>query len=84
MTDITNDGAVQTWGNTYNTCDISGFKAKPGQLRRRWDGLYVLPQYWEKRNEQDFVKPRAELLDGSPRPEAQDKFITIAVLATDL
>ncbi len=83
-TPIVNSNAVDTWGNTYNICDFSGFKAKPGELIPTWSGLMVLPEYWEPRNAQDFVRVRAEHLEGSPRPEGADKFITTRVLATDL
>ncbi len=90
MTDITNDTATTDTGNRYNICDYSGFKAKPGELRKTWDGYYVLPQYWEPRNAQDFVRAKAENQRGSKRPEpvGQETFIENAypdgVSASDL
>ena len=84
MTDITNDNATTTFGNTYNICDVSGFRARPGELVRRWDGVWVLPEFWEPRHPQDFVRAKAERLTGSIRPESPDLFISTAVLASDL
>ena len=81
---ISNSGATQTWGNTYTMCQVSGFRAKPGELQRRWDGLWVLPQFHEPRNAQDFVRGKSELLTGSERPESAPVFITTAVTQDDL
>jgi len=81
---ILNPGATPYWDNANNVCQVSGFKAKPGSLIRRWDNLMVLPEFSEKRHEQDFVRVRGEHLTGSIRPESPDKFISAAVLASDL
>ena len=83
-TAITNTGATQPTGNSYNTCQLSGYRAKPGELVERWDGLLVLPRFSEPRNEQDFVRVHAEKLSGSIRPEAIDNFITTSVTAESL
>ena len=85
MTDITNDGATAPANNTYNICNISGFRAKPGELVRRWDGMMVLPEFTEQRHPQDFTQAiPAEKHDGSVSPESSDNFITTAISADDL
>ncbi len=81
---IVNSNATQTWGNTYNTCMRSGKKVKPGTLIQEWTGLWVDPDFVDKRTEQDFVRTRAEELTGSIRPEADDVFITTDVSVDDL
>lgn len=55
------------------TCQ--GFRAKPGELLKTWDGLYVLPKFWRPRHPQDLVRAKAESLEGSPRPEPENVFI---------
>lgn len=66
---IQNLSATTDSGNRYEICDRSGFRAKPGQLVETWDGLMVLPEFWEPRNMQDFVSSRAERQSGAQRPE---------------
>ena len=83
-TTIENTNAVPYWDNANNTCQLSGFKAKPGELVERWDGLMVLPQFWEARHPQDFTKSVPETQTGSRRPEGADTFITTAISAEDL
>ena len=74
---ITNDTATEDTGNRYNVCQLSGFKAKPGQLIKRYDGLWVLPKFWEPRNEQDLLRAKSENQHGSIRPEpSTDQFIS--------
>jgi hypothetical protein len=36
-------------------CDITGFLVKSTQVRRQWDGLYVIPEAWSPRQPQDFA-----------------------------
>ena len=84
MTDVVNTNAAPYWGNANNVCQISGFKAKPGQLVTRWDGLLVLPKFSEPRNDQDFVRVKPERQRGSIRPEAADNFVSTAITADDL
>lgn len=36
-------------------CDITGWKVKSTQVRRQWDGLYVIPAAWSERQPQDFA-----------------------------
>jgi hypothetical protein len=66
---IENTNAVEDTKNRYNICDVSGFKAKPGELVRRWDGMWVLPEFNEPRNQQDFAYSRSEKQRGAKRPE---------------
>lgn len=66
---IQNLSATTDSGNRYEICDRSGFKAKPGTLVETWDGLMVLPEFWEPRNMQDFVTTKAEKQRGAERPE---------------
>ena len=84
MTDLTNSTATPYWDNSYNVCQRSGKKVKPGTLVQEWTGLWVHPDYLDQRSEQDFVRARAEKLEGSIRPEPNDVFITTAVSADDL
>ncbi len=83
-TTIENSGATPYWNNSYNICQRSGKKVKPGTLVVEWTGLKVHPDYLDIRSEQDFVRVRAEKLTGSVRPEAANKFITTAISADDL
>ncbi len=68
-TPITNSNATTDVPNRYNICDLSGFRAKPGELIRTWNGLMVLPEFWEPRNDQDFVRSVPEHQTGATRPE---------------
>ena len=68
-TAIENLTATTDAGNRYEICDRSGFRAKPGQLKETWDGLMVLPQFWEPRNYQDLIETRPEEQRGPERPE---------------
>lgn len=43
------------WGSNAID-DVSGFKFKRHELRRRWDGLMVDAANYEQRQPQDFVK----------------------------
>ena len=70
---ITNDTATTDDGK-YNVCQLSGFRAKPGELVRRWDGLMVLPKFIEPRHSQDRVRGHADEISGSLRPEKTDQF----------
>jgi hypothetical protein len=80
MTDIENSQAVvqDTSGNEL-ICDRSGVKARKGGpgLRETWDGLMVLPQHWEPRHPQDFVRAKQYNNEGatSIRPRQTDQFV---------
>ena len=69
---IVNTDATQDAGNRANVCDVSGFRAKPGELRKRYDGLMVLPEFWEPRPFTDFAghgRTRTRLKKGALRPD---------------
>ena len=70
--------------NRYNVCQFSGFRALPGGLVKSGYGEKVLPKYAEPRHMQERVRVHAESLEGSPRNEAPDVFITTAVTIDDL
>ena len=48
--------------NTYHhgqwnvSCDVCGFKFKSGDIKKRWDGLYVCKDDFEQRHPSDFMK----------------------------
>ena len=68
-TAIENANATTDVPSNYEICDYSGMRAKPGELVPTWDGKMVLPRFWEPRNDQDFVRARAEKQHGAERPE---------------
>ncbi len=56
-------------GTTNTVCDISGFKVKSNQVRRMWNGLYVIPEEWNPRDPQDFpaeIKPQKVYKNARP------------------
>ena len=73
-------------GDRNAICDRSGFKCKLSQLRKTWDGLRVLQQYWEAEPEQNRLRVRPErprIVDG--RVEGTDTFLEDnEVTASDL
>ena len=71
-TPITNANATTDVPSNYEICQVSGFKAKRGELVRRWDGLWVKPEFCEKRNDQDFVRVSPERQRGAMAPEPVD------------
>ena len=86
MTDITNSGATET-DSVYTICDLSGFRAKPGELIPMYPNLMVLPEYWNARNEQEFINgSKAEKQRGPLRPEPVNNptFIDDPVTVDDL
>lgn len=84
-TDITNSTATTDVPTNYEVCQLSGFKYKRGVLIRRWDGLWVHPDFNEPKHPQEFVRSRPEHLTGSIRPEQEDVFLTTnEVQAEDL
>ncbi len=81
---IVNTEAQEDSQNRFNVCQRSGFRALPGELVKSGYGELVLPKYAEPRNMADFVRNRAEQLEGSPRDEAPDVFITDEITSEDL
>ena len=73
-------------GNHINACDLSGFKAKPNELIKQWNGLYVLPEFAEEEHPADNMRVRQEAIGrGSIRPEPTEgfNFITETVSPED-
>jgi hypothetical protein len=78
-TSITNTDATADTPNRYDICDLSGFKVKPGELKKTWTGWFVLPEFWEPRNMQDFVTSKPEAQRGALRPEpiGSERFVEV-------
>lgn len=57
--------------NDSNTiCDVTGFKVKKSEVRRRWEGYYVIPEAWHSRHPQDFpVTPKPQRIVENVRQE---------------
>lgn len=43
-------------GDWYVICQLSGFKVRASETRRRWDGLIVHKRFWEPRHPQENVR----------------------------
>ena len=82
--DIQNADAGPDSGNRNNICQVSGFKAKAGELIERYDGLMVLPQFWESRHPQDMVRTKPDRTYGAQRPEPADTFVSTSTAPSDL
>ena len=81
---VTNADAT-TETSHYEICQRSGFKVRAGELVKEWTGLWVRPQDWEARNEQDFVRTVHQVRKASISPEPTDDFLsTNEVSVSDL
>jgi len=71
--------------SNYVICDRSGWRAKPGELRPTWDGLMVLPEFWEPRPETDRTKVNPEHLPGAKNPEpiGDEIFLSVNEVTVD-
>lgn len=60
--------------NYWFLCDRCGCDIRAQDGRMTWDGLFVCPDDWEPRHEQDFVRTRADKIipDGPLRPDEGD------------
>jgi len=81
--------ANATTGPTnYEICERTGFRVKPGELVEEWNGVMVRQRSFEHRHPQDFVRSSSEKLEGSKRPEQDDRFVSdlypTGVSASDL
>ena len=72
---VTNADATEEPSH-YEICNRSGFKVRAGGLVQEWTGLWVRPQDWEKRNDQDFVRTVHEVRKASISPEPTDDFLS--------
>lgn len=61
--------------STYEVCQKSGFKAKPGELAQQWDGAWVHRDFLDKRHPQEFVRGVRERALPQAPPEQPDSFI---------
>jgi hypothetical protein len=60
----------------YETCQQSGFKAKPEELIQQWDGAWVRRAFVDRRHPQEFVRGLRERMQfPSGPPELVDAFI---------
>ena len=84
MTDITNDTATTRSLSGNTICDVSGFKAYPGELvQDPYTKLWVLPRFKNdpQREPRAF---RSTSGQGPKRAEQDDIFITATVTVDDL
>ena len=81
---LVNSDAIEDSQNRFSVCQFSGFRALPGELVKSAYGELSLPKFAEPRHMQERVRVHAENLEGSPRNEAPDVFITTAVTIDDL
>lgn len=76
---------AKAYPSKYEICDQSGFKVPVGTLTKQWDGAMVMKRFRDERNEQDFLRPRAERARNIQRsPEPEIEYLTTAVSASDL
>ena len=60
---------------TNTVCDVTGFKMKRSELRKRWDGFLVIPEAWHPRQPQDFaphIQPQHIVKDARSVPDDPD------------
>jgi len=81
---IVNTNTFEDSGNRFNVCQVSGFKVRPRELVKQWDGSKVRPESFDVRNEQDYVRVHAEQLTGPIRPETDNVFISTSIAPEDL
>ena len=82
---LTNSTAFYPDQSGYTVCHRSGFKAKPDELVRTWDGALVLPKFAEGRHEQGRVRSIPDnRTKGSKTPEADVNWITTLITSDDL
>lgn len=57
-------------------CPVCGFKKKSGDMKRRWDGVWVCADDWETRHPSDLIRIQPENTSVPfSLPEQPDKFI---------
>ncbi len=63
-------------GDHWATCQRCGRVFRSSALRKEWTGLWVCPEDWEKRHEQDFVRAVKDNYPVFPAlPEQANAFI---------
>ena len=73
------DKQFQPW-NSNTICDVTGFRVKTSEVRRRWEGFYVIPAAWNPRQPQDFpVVPVKQHIYKEARKGDADDITTAAI-----
>ena len=62
-------------GTHWLTCDRCGFDYKEEEMRLTWDGLMVCLEDWEPRNEQEFLRPIADVTT----PEGEVRGVPVSI-----
>lgn len=66
-------------GDWNAICAVCGAKKKASELRKRWDGLIVCEEDWERRHEQELIRVRSETPSVPwSRPEGTDTFVQVS------
>ena len=66
-------------GENWVECDVCGMDFRASEVKWRWDGLLVCEEDWEPRHQQDYVRPREDVIaaQGPVRSEPDDEFVTV-------
>lgn len=62
-------------------CPVCGFKKKSGQMRQRWDGVFVCRDDWEQRHPSDVY--RFKLPAEAPLPFTYEETIPASYFEDD-
>jgi len=64
--------------NSYSVqCDRTGFRAQASDCVLEWNGNFVIAEYAEQRNQQEFIQvPRDDIAVPIARPRSTDNTIT--------
>ncbi len=63
----------------YNcVCEVCGFQYKSGEMKERWDGLFVCKPDWEPRHPLDFARNIADKQSVTrPAPDPAPVFVDV-------
>lgn len=61
-------------GQYYQICDVCSFKLHSGEMKKRWDGLFVCEKDYELDHPQKFVRVQA---DGQAVPEPRPRPVDV-------
>jgi hypothetical protein len=70
-------------GDSNTICDVTGFKVKKSEVRKRWDGFYVIADAWHARHPQDtpvIPKPERVVSDTRTQSENTDAAAAITII----
>ena len=82
--EITNSSATEV-ASVYCACQRTNFRIKVSEgLISEWDNTLVRPESYTRRHPQQFVRVRAEELEGAERPEPEDQFISDSIAPESL